>query len=66
MSETLRLSPNFIGIILVPVVGNAAEHITAVSVALKNKVDLAIAVCLGSSIQIALFAVPLMVNLGWE
>ena len=37
----------------------------SVSVAMKNKVDLAIAVCLGSSIQIALFAVPLMVILGW-
>lgn len=65
VSDALHLSSDFIGIILLPIVGNAAEHITAVSVAMKNKVDLAIAVCLGSSIQIALFAVPLMVILGW-
>ena len=65
LSSSWGLSRDFIGIILLPIVGNAAEHLTAVMVAVKNKMDLAIAVALGSSIQIALFAVPLMVVLGW-
>ncbi|KAK3335866.1 serine/threonine protein kinase-like protein [Cercophora scortea] len=59
------VSEAFVGLILLPVVGNAAEHVTAVSVALKNKMDLAIGVALGSSIQIALFVTPLVVLLGW-
>ncbi|KAG7292792.1 hypothetical protein NEMBOFW57_002835 [Staphylotrichum longicolle] len=59
------LSEAFIGLILLPIVGNAAEHVTAVSVAMKNKMDLAIGVAVGSSIQIALFVTPLIVILGW-
>ncbi|KAK4173874.1 putative calcium transporter [Triangularia setosa] len=59
------LSEAFIGLILLPIVGNAAEHLTAVTVALKNKMDLAIGVAVGSSIQIALFVTPLVVILGW-
>ncbi|KAL2134989.1 hypothetical protein VTI74DRAFT_10124 [Chaetomium olivicolor] len=59
------LSEAFIGLILLPLVGNAAEHVTAVSVAWKNKMDLAIGVAVGSSIQIALFVTPLVVILGW-
>ncbi|KAM7183563.1 vacuolar calcium ion transporter [Rhypophila sp. PSN 637] len=59
------ISEAFIGLILLPIVGNAAEHVTAVSVALKNKMDLAIGVALGSSIQIALFITPLVVLIGW-
>lgn len=59
------LSEAFIGLILLPLVGNAAEHATAVSVALQNKLDLAIAVAVGSSIQMALFVTPLVVVLGW-
>jgi Ca2+:H+ antiporter len=59
------LSEAFIGLILLPLVGNAAEHGTAVTVALQNKVDLAIGVAVGSSIQIALFVTPLVVLLGW-
>ncbi|KAK4156652.1 Sodium/calcium exchanger protein-domain-containing protein [Chaetomidium leptoderma] len=59
------LSEAFIGLILLPLVGNAAEHVTAVSVALQNKMDLAIGVAVGSSIQIALFVTPLVVILGW-
>jgi Ca2+:H+ antiporter len=46
-------------------VGNAAEHVTAVTVAAKNKMDLAISVAVGSSIQIALFVTPIIVLLGW-
>lgn len=59
------ISEAFIGLILLPIVGNAAEHVTAVTVAMKNKMDLAIGVALGSSIQIAIFVTPLVVILGW-
>jgi Ca2+:H+ antiporter len=52
-------------LILIPIVGNAAEHVTAVSVAMKNKMNLAISVAIGSSIQIALLVTPLMVIIGW-
>ncbi|KAI1192782.1 Sodium/calcium exchanger protein-domain-containing protein [Nemania serpens] len=55
----------FIGLIILPIVGNAAEHVTAVTVAMKNKMDLAIGVAIGSSIQIALFVTPLVVIIGW-
>ncbi|RVX69587.1 hypothetical protein B0A52_06651 [Exophiala mesophila] len=60
-----NVSQAFIGLIILPVVGNAAEHVTAVTVAAKNKMDLAINIALGSSIQIALFVTPFMVILGW-
>lgn len=59
------ISEAFIGLVLIPIVGNAAEHITSVTVALKNKMDLALGVALGSSIQIALFVTPVVVILGW-
>ncbi|OAX84793.1 calcium/proton exchanger [Emergomyces africanus] len=63
--ENTGVSQAFIGLIILPIVGNAAEHITAVVVASKNKMDLAIGVALGSSIQIALFVTPIIVLLGW-
>ncbi|KAF2482964.1 Sodium/calcium exchanger protein-domain-containing protein [Neohortaea acidophila] len=59
------VSPEFIGLILLPIVGNAAEHATAVTVAIKDKMDLAIGVAVGSSLQIALLVLPLMVMLSW-
>jgi Ca2+:H+ antiporter len=59
--RTLHLSETFIGIIVVAVIGNAAEHITAVFFAYKNKMDLALEISLGSSVQIALFVAPLLV-----
>jgi Ca2+:H+ antiporter len=59
------VSQAFIGLIILPIVGNAAEHVTAVTVASKNKMDLAIGVAVGSSIQIALFVTPIIVLLGW-
>lgn len=55
----------FIGLIILPIVGNAAEHVTAITVAMKNKMDLSIGVAVGSSIQVALFMSPLTVILGW-
>ncbi|AEO69970.1 uncharacterized protein THITE_2171161 [Thermothielavioides terrestris NRRL 8126] len=63
--ETSTLSEIFIGLIILPIVGNAAEHVTAITVAMKNKMDLAIGVAVGSSIQIALFITPLIVIIGW-
>lgn len=63
--ETSSISEAFIGLIILPIVGNAAEHVTAITVAMKNKMDLAIGVAVGSSIQIALFITPLVVILGW-
>ena len=59
------MSKTFIGLVLIPIVGNAAEHVTAVMVAWKNKMDLAIGVAVGSSLQIALFVTPFLVILGW-
>ncbi|KAK7552134.1 membrane bound cation transporter [Phyllosticta citricarpa] len=59
------VSQAFIGLIILPIVGNAAEHVTAVTVAAKNKMDLAIGVAVGSSIQIAIFVTPFIVILGW-
>jgi Ca2+:H+ antiporter len=64
-THALGLTPLFVGVILVPLVGNAAEHTTAVTVALKNKMDLSLAIAIGSSLQIALFVAPLLVLIGW-
>ncbi|KAL2818695.1 Sodium/calcium exchanger protein-domain-containing protein [Aspergillus granulosus] len=65
MVESSSISEAFIGLIILPIVGNAAEHVTAVTVATKNKMDLSIGVSVGSSIQIAIFVTPLVVILGW-
>lgn len=59
------ISEEFLGLILLPIVGNAAEHATAVTVAIKDKMDLAIGVAVGSSMQVALFIIPLLVIVGW-
>ncbi|KAL2264786.1 hypothetical protein VTJ83DRAFT_7296 [Remersonia thermophila] len=62
---TGKISKTFIGLILIPIVGNAAEHVTACVVAIKDKMDLAMGVAIGSSIQIALLVTPALVMLGW-
>jgi Ca2+:H+ antiporter len=59
------LGQTFVGLILLPIVGNAAEHATAVTVAIKDKMDLSIGVAVGSSMQIALLVLPLIDVLGW-
>jgi Ca2+:H+ antiporter len=59
------VSKEFVGLILLPIVGNAAEHATAVTVACKDKMDLAIGVAVGSSMQIALLVLPFIVVVGW-
>lgn len=63
--QTTHISKTFIGLILLPIVGNAAEHVTAVVVSMKGKMDLAIGVAIGSSLQIALLVTPFLVILGW-
>jgi Ca2+:H+ antiporter len=57
----LGISEFFLGIILIPLVGNVAEHIVGVQVAIKNRMELSLAISLGSSLQIALFVAPLLV-----
>ncbi|MCG3159801.1 MAG: Ca(2+)/H(+) antiporter [Acidobacteria bacterium] len=60
-SKKLGLTEVFVGVILVAIIGNAAEHSTAVLVALKNKMDLALNIAIGSSMQVALFVAPTLV-----
>ncbi len=59
--ESLGISKLFLGVIIIPIVGNVAEHIVGVQVALKNKMDLSLTISLGSSMQVALFVAPLLV-----
>lgn len=63
MTEAIGIPEMFVGLILIPIVGNVAEHSTAVVMALKNKMDIAIEIAVGSSLQIALFVMPLLVIL---
>ncbi len=63
--EAAGMSEVFIGVILVAIIGNAAEHSTAVIVALKNKMDLSFNIAVGSSLQIALFVAPVLVFLSY-
>jgi Ca2+:H+ antiporter len=63
--EAAGMSEVFIGVILVAIIGNAAEHSTAVLVALKNKMNLSINIAVGSSLQIALFVAPVLVFLSY-
>jgi Ca2+:H+ antiporter len=64
-SHRLGLTEVFVGVIVVAVIGNAAEHSTAVLMAMKNKMDLALNIAVGSSIQIALFVAPALVFASW-
>lgn len=63
--ESTGLTKTFIGLVIIPIVGNAAEHVTSVMVAVKDKMDLSLSVAIGSSLQIALFVTPFMVIVGW-
>jgi Ca2+:H+ antiporter len=62
---TGALSQTWVGLILLPIVSNAAEHWSAVSGASKNKMDLAMGIAVGSSIQISTFVIPLLVIISW-
>jgi Ca2+:H+ antiporter len=63
VTESLGWSEFFVGVIIVPIVGNVAEHLVAVQVAIKNRMELSLAISLGSSLQIALFVAPVLVFL---
>lgn len=60
-SESLGLNAVFMGVVVVAIVGNAAEHSTAVLMALKNQMDLAVGIAFGSALQVALFVAPVLV-----
>ena len=64
VATTWGLSDLFIGIILVPIVGNVAEHIVAVQMAIQNQMDLSVGIAVGSGLQIALFVAPVLVGVG--
>jgi Ca2+:H+ antiporter len=59
--SALGISEFFLGIILIPIIGNVAEHLVAVQVALQNKMDLSVEISLASSLQIALFVAPVLI-----
>lgn len=61
MTHELHLSKLFVGLIIIPIIGNAAEHFTAILVAMKNKMDIAVGIAIGSSLQIILFVAPILV-----
>ncbi len=65
VTEALGWSEFFIGIIIIPIIGNAAEHFTAVTVALKDKMDLSFEIAIGSSTQIAMLITPILVFLSF-
>ncbi len=64
LTEEYGISELFVGVILVPIVGNIAEHIVGVQIAYKNNMDFSMAISLGSSIQVALLVTPILVFLG--
>ena len=63
VTKSLGMTELFVGVIVVAIVGNAAEHSTAVLMARQNKMDLAMTIAVGSSTQVALFVAPLLVFL---
>jgi len=62
--ESFALTPFFVGVILIPTIGNLAEHLVAVQLAVKDRMDFAMSVAIGSSLQVALFVAPVLVFLG--
>ncbi len=60
-AHAMGLTSVFVGVIVVAIIGNAAEHSTAISVAIKNRMDLSLGIAIGSSIQVALFVAPMLV-----
>ncbi|CCM04421.1 uncharacterized protein FIBRA_06598 [Fibroporia radiculosa] len=64
-AERYHISRPFIGVILLPIVANAAEHVTSIWMARKDKMALTIGICVGSSIQISAFVIPMLVIIGW-
>jgi Ca2+:H+ antiporter len=62
--ESFGLTAFFVGVVLIPTIGNLAEHLVAIQLAYKNKMEFAMAVTFGSSLQVALFVAPVLVLLG--
>jgi Ca2+:H+ antiporter len=63
--DSVGLTEVFVGVIVVAIVGNAAEHSTAILMAMKNKMDLTVGIAIGSSLQIALFVAPVLIFLSY-
>jgi Ca2+:H+ antiporter len=59
--EALRLPPIFVGLIVIPIIGNAAEHSSAIFFAIKNRIDVTLEIAVGSSTQVAMFVAPILV-----
>jgi Ca2+:H+ antiporter len=66
VTEEAHMNEHFIGIVLLPIIGNACEHAAAIRFAVKDKIGLSVGIAVGSSTQIALFAVPFSVLAGWS
>ncbi|XP_077240844.1 vacuolar cation/proton exchanger 2-like isoform X2 [Tasmannia lanceolata] len=64
-SDSLNMPVAFISVILLPIVGNAAEHASAIMFAMKDKLDITLGVAIGSSTQISMFVIPFCVVVGW-
>ncbi|KAI7857425.1 calcium/proton exchanger [Circinella umbellata] len=63
--ESWEVNETFVGVILLPIIGNAAEHVSSVTFAMKNKMNLSINIAVSSSLQIGLFVTPVLVIAGW-
>ncbi|KAI9491675.1 Sodium/calcium exchanger protein-domain-containing protein [Zychaea mexicana] len=63
--ESWEVNETFVGVILLPIIGNAAEHVSSVTFAMKNKMNLSINIAISSSLQIGLFVTPVLVIAGW-
>lgn len=61
--KALGLTQTFVGVVIIAIIGNAAEHVSAVMAAIKNNIDLAVEISIGSTTQVALFVVPILVFL---
>ncbi|KAG5523637.1 hypothetical protein RHGRI_035434 [Rhododendron griersonianum] len=64
-SDSLNMPVSFISVIVLPIVGNAAEHASAIMFAMKDKLDITLGVAIGSSTQISMFVIPFCVVVGW-
>lgn len=60
-----QLSKTFVGVILIPIIGNVVEHMVAVVVAMRDKMELSMGIAVGSATQVSMFVIPSMVLLGW-
>jgi len=65
MAQKCKMSPAFIGIILLPIIGNAVEHITAIRMAVQGRMDVAISIAIGSATQVAMLVVSVAVLIAW-